>query len=217
MLTKFAFLSGSPDRERAGWAAVSEGAGHQAPGRHVGAAEEVWGQVQRAVVLSGEVQREEQRAGGAQNAAADRETQQQVKQVSSCCRNQMSQVFRFMNDLCESLQNLIQAWNVWGEEGVIWSHREDETGTGEYGHQAGGREEEICWASGAGFFFSSFILKLFDLYLLNWALHFTANLVFTGQYAAEVSSEANWGAGESRSSGATGTTEHVYRMMVQKL
>lgn len=57
--------------------------------------------------------------------------------------------------------------------------------------------------------FPLFILKLFTLYLLNGALQFTANLAFTGQYAAEVSSEAKRGAGESCSSGATGTTDHA--------
>lgn len=44
----------------------------------------------------------------------------------------------------------IQTCSLWGEKGVVWACRQNEGGTGDYGYQIGGGEEEICWASVAG-------------------------------------------------------------------
>lgn len=68
------FFFGSVGLEHSSGAAVSEAAGHQAAGGDVVTAAEVRGQVQRALVLLREVQRDEQGDGGGQNAAARRAT-----------------------------------------------------------------------------------------------------------------------------------------------
>ena len=84
------------DVEGSGRAAVSEGAGHPAPGGDVGTAEELRGQVRRSVLLPEEVRGEEQRGGGGKDAAAGGATQQQVKTACSYWRKYLKGKFRIL-------------------------------------------------------------------------------------------------------------------------
>lgn len=137
-----------PDGQRPGGAAGPEGAGGQAPGGGVSRAPELRGEVQRAHVLPAKVPGEEPRAGGDQDEAAGRATQQQVPGVTAAsvtCGQSSVRMFS-KPELPASvlfIQHLLQARGERGEEGVDGAHREDEGGAGEPGGPTGGGEEEI--------------------------------------------------------------------------